>query len=240
MGNLGLLELDSDPVAQLSVSALGEEARAFAQNLGRFLGSFLRLPGLEPEDPGRAENAALPGAWIAAEDHKAAEVYARISGILGVVKMPLSAPFISLVSQVNYVHVALRPCFSPESDLFFRFRFLTAFHALQALKTLGAVLRGDRSNKVGQLVAEIQSRPGARGLRNMKALRNAMAHYDAEGARSPHSQPGILDQVIKNAYGDERSALSALLDEELEAMSRAFRGIVAKGTLGGVPVSLLD
>ncbi len=214
-----------------SLGKLGREIHLFSRDLGSFIGEIaaafnepLKLPDVPPL-----------GLVISAEDHKARIAYDRLAARLQTGGSPMAALFTWLASQTNFVHGGLRAVLGPESDFFFRIRFLTVFHLLHALQKIGAVLRGNRGSALGAIAAELQAREGARWIRRQDRLRNAMAHYDGASIAGMNGSP--LNLLIATLSGSERTALSVQLDDELEAACVCFRRVLEKGSLGRREVS---
>lgn len=233
MVNMGYTHTDVDKLRHASASQIGIEMHDISIELGKYIGQVMRLMSASLAIP--CSTADLD---IAAEDCSANVIYGAIDQRLGHPDLRLAALFSWLASQVNYVHHVLRALMRPESDLFLRYRFLTAFHTLQALRIVQSVLRGDRASQAGRIVIELTTRPGAKRLLPLTKLRNALAHYGLsdivlkEGSMDPISQMAV--QLAQMG----RTDLNQLLDSELEALSASLREILPKGKLGGVPASL--
>lgn len=235
LANLGYAEEGPKALDHTMVQSIGEEAAIFAESLGRFIAERFDIRermAMPDEDP-------LPEfGVVTAEDHKAAEAYRRLAERLGTENRSFAVAITWLVAQVNYVHRAM-PCFLPaNSELSFRFRFLTVFHTAVALRALGAITRGDTSSELGRLIAELQSRPGLRRVRSLKGLRNRIAHYDARGLEGSHISVRYLDALVMSLANVHRSELSDHLDQELAAISTRCRSLLKKGSLGGRTVRL--
>jgi hypothetical protein len=230
--NMGHTDPELERMSDLTLESLGLELRAFSEGIGRFVGQISAQLG----DPSARQDTTPVTLVATGEDYKARLVYPRIADRLQAQDLALAVIFTWLVSQVNYVHRGLRVILSPDSSLFFRVRFLTIFHLLQALRAIGARLQGQRSKGLGAVVAELQSRHGARKLRDQLKLRNAMAHYDAEPIAGECGEPIAL--LVRKLSGMERAAMSLLVDEELGAASSRLGQIVSKGMLGGRRIDL--
>lgn len=205
---------------------LGSELHSFSQGLGEFISGVAQALG----EPFSLPDPPASSLAVSAEDHKARVAYGRISARLQVEGVPVAAVFTWLASQVNFIHCGLRTLVEPDSDLYFRIRFLTVFHLLRAFQKLGVLLRGDRASLLGLIVAETLSRDGARRIRRLGRLRNAVAHYDGTPMAQVHGSP--LDLLVSTLSRMERGAVSILLDEQLETARVSFRQVVTKGVLG--------
>ena len=146
-----------DQELQIMTEIDSKEIFQFSVNLGDFLAHVLSLMNIEcPKNASSKANV-----MVTAEDYKAEIVYPLINERLGFIHLPLAASFTWLVSQVNYVHIVLRHFFESENDLFLRYKFLTAFYAVHALQTVGALIKGDRTTEIGRMVSEIMVRPNS-------------------------------------------------------------------------------
>lgn len=233
--NTGYADSDIHDLSKASSASLGRELHEFAIEIGSFLCNVRQQLGPAP-------NTTIQSSadiHLYAEDHKARTVYPRINKRLGLPEAHFAAPLTWLISQVNYVHRILRKLSSSESDLYLRFRFLTAFHAIRGLQTMGATLQGERTSELGQMIAHLSARPGARRLRGLRRLRDALAHYEVGAVRLSPESSDPVSQLIEQFAKCHREELDDLLDNELEAMSSRVRHVLQKGTLGGLSVRLV-
>ena len=229
--NAGYAESDLDDLRGASLSVFRTELHTFAIEIGAYVGQVLQLLGAEITN----RQPAPVNIWIEAEDHRSTRVYPRIDERLGLPAGSLAAPLTWLVSQVNYVHRALRVFCHPDSDLYLRYRFLVTYHALRGIRVIESVLGSNRTSEVGRIAAQVMARPGARRLRKLGKFRNAIAHYTIEDIRIWDGLSDPMNQLAMQLAQLDRAELNNLLDEELEAISAAFRDILRKTTLGGVP-----
>lgn len=229
VANFGLPEAELDRLDRTAVGALHYDVRILGEELGSFLGRTFDLSGQEPREMALLQPLGRP----AEENHKATEAYSRLALRLGIEDVRLAAQFTFLVSQVNFVHIVLPSLLEQESDLLFRFKFLTMFHLTDEFRRIGAITQGDPSHVLGRVAADIQSRPGIRRIRRLRDLRNALAHYDASGLGEGVDGNRCLDELVADRAKEGRSELSGLLDQEFEAASQRFRSVLAKGSLRG-------
>jgi hypothetical protein len=227
LANFGFGDDELGEVTNDSIPTLSEDVRSFADQLGKFLADKFPLSSHAADDAGLLRK--LPP--LRQEDHRALDAYSRLAARLGVDDVQLAVQFSYLVSQVNFVHLGLPSLLRPDSDLLFRFQFLTMFHVSGELRRLGAVTGGVRSHKLGRFAADVQSRSGVRKLRSLKRLRNAMAHYDSRGLGVLATDDRYFDAMVAQGAGVDRVELSHILNRELEFASNCCRSIVAKGSL---------
>ncbi len=227
LANFGFGDDELGALTKHSIPALSGDVRSFAEELGRFLGDTFPLPTHKADNVGLLTKLPNPSQ----ENHRALDAYSRLAARLGVDDTQLAVQFSYLVSQVNFVHLGLPSLLRPDSDLLFRFRFLTMFHVSGELRRLGAVARGVTSHELGRFIACIQSRPGVRKLRRLKRLRNAIAHYDSRGLGVGTTDDRYFDELVAQGAGVDRVQLSHILNQELAFASDYCRSIVAKGSL---------
>ncbi len=165
MANFRFGDDELDEVTNDSIPALGEDVRSFAEKLGKFLADKFPLSTHAADDAGLLRELPPP----VQEVHRALDAYSRLAARLGVEDFQLAVQFSHLVSQVNFVHLGFPSLLRSDSDLLFRFRFLTMFHVTGELRRLGVVTRGVRSHKLGRFAADVQSRSGVRKLRSLKS-----------------------------------------------------------------------
>jgi hypothetical protein len=151
LANFGFGDDELGEVTNDSIPALTEDVRSFADQLGKFLADKFPLSSHADDDAGLLRK--LPP--LRQEDHRALDAYSRLAARLGVDDVQLAVQFSYLVSQVNFVHLGLPSLLRRDSDLLFRFQFLTMFHVSGELRRLGAVTSGVRSHKLGRFAADV-------------------------------------------------------------------------------------
>jgi hypothetical protein len=233
--NSGYSDLALTQLRATTINELGRELASFATENGSYLGHAL---GLLSHDT--APNIPTVTIDVDAEDHTARAVYDLIEERLGQPHQEIAAALTWVASQVNYVHRVLKAVLPPDSDLSLRWRFLTAFHAVRAFRIIGTVLHGDRVSRLGNMTAELSSRAGARRLRQLSRLRDSLAHYGLPDGFVLDDDIDAMNALAVKLAWIERGELHELVDAELEALSLAFRTILAKGTLNGTPIRVLS
>jgi hypothetical protein len=217
-------ELPDDDFESAPFEAFGRMNHAFGYQIGRFLGPVTDALASHRTSAAPGTTAAVVGrlTW---SDCKARRAYGALSKTFGT-DSGMSAPFTWLVCQVNLAHRWLRDILPSDAGLAFRIRFLTVFHALDALKVLGAVSARARSEPLAQLCASLLRTPDARRIRKLGALRNALAHYDT--CDDPNVAP--MEALVRKVASASTIEIAEIVDRTLEEMSDRFRPFVPKGS----------
>lgn len=161
-----------------------KSASSIGYQLGRYTSSLIAFFDIQLNPP--FSDAVLPEK-ITMKDIKAKSLYRR--GPLGMAPISLATGMTFLLVNLNYVNYITRGLLAPGSLSFFRFKFISAFHANENLNVVQSRLTLSSSTppETLQVLRDALNTSEGKWLRKHSKLRNLLVHYSAQ-----HQSPASL------------------------------------------------
>ncbi len=189
-------------------------------SVGNYIGKLVGHFPLDEEIPKSSQRS--PPGIVSTKDFKSDQFYTR--GFLNDVPLH-AASLVAILAQVNYVHFVFRDLAFPDPLTFFKFKFVTVYHAFSSLKAINASrypLATALSPASASFFTRVFDIPGSRWLRNLSPLRNYLVHYKPELSTEEKLRPSATHvEVIESLAGDRKfEDIDHLLDQQLQQLSQ--------------------
>jgi hypothetical protein len=196
-----------------------EDAHNSGYTIGNYCAELLNYFEKDHSDSQSFNSKDLP--VIKMKDIKHLSLYKR--GLLGKLNPEVSGLITVILANVNFIHHVLRRIEFPQSNslVFFKLKFLCAFHAQKSLQILQGILvpSGQMPTDTFYIFEKIFSNVEAKWLRKQDKLRDFLVHYQSNNRNSiPHNTS--YNEVLSSFFKDKSfNEINSLIDTQLENIS---------------------
>lgn len=215
-----------------NLADLGPAVRAIAEDVGGYLAQLVaQVPSTFSTAEGQFTSQASCKP-TEAKDVKSSWYYGAIASRFLKDNEAAAAFLTYLLSYVNFINVSLRAVARPDSQTFFKAKFLVAYYAIISLARLrvhgrkNASLADVASRLLGQLLGDQESR----WLRRQDALRGMLTGYRIDGVPQDSIVPerplfGLVEALMPDQTFE---LVDALLDRVLQRVSDVLQQVMAE------------
>jgi len=200
--------------------ATGENALAFGEAFGRYIGGLLAIFAIHPE----AVSGHLPALGeVEMRDIKYPALYGR--GRLGRAGMDVGVGLVLILSAANLCRYVIQKVLPPGNLARLRLLFLTAFHCIAGMTAIqdGLLARRDGADAARLVLREALSHPDARWIRRHGHLRNLLTHYLVDARLEPLVEGlSTREAIVARLAGMPLVDLEALVERYLGHVSQTL------------------
>ena len=209
--------------------------RDYSLNLSKSMGNYLKFIANNLKDNGyilpnnTKEQFILSKFNISHNDYFGYSLYKHIDSAMKINKDGLSATLLFLVCQINYVERVFSKLIPNSSIFLFRVRFLTAYHATNAINQLSKMNGYFGNKEFISFLETISNNFDSKKILELRNVRNSCAHYGIHisGINLINSKKPFED-IIKNQSGFSLNDLSRLASRQLLCISEAIEPFISK------------